>query len=164
MLIAKTQGQNVLQIADYRAMFPQTSFPPSGPNQSFMEENSCLPVTVFKPHDRDTQKLATVDPYIENGQVFTVAVVDLTAEELAAIAKSKVPTAVSPRQMRQALTAAGLRATVEAAVAAGSQDLKDWWEFSLQIERNHPEVIAMGTALGQSEAQMDALFISAGAL
>jgi len=72
--------------------------------------------------------------------------------------------ACSPRQIRQALTGAGLRAQVEAAVAAGSQDLKDWWEFSTTIERNHPEVVAMGTALGQTAAQLDALFIAGAAL
>ena len=70
----------------------------------------------------------------------------------------------SPRQIRQVLTAVGLRTAVEAAVAAGSQDLKDWWEFSTVIERNHPEVIAMGAALGQTPEQLDALFTAGAAL
>ena len=70
----------------------------------------------------------------------------------------------SPRQIRQALTASGLRTAVESAVAAGSQDLKDWWEFSTTIERNHPEVIAMGSALGQTPEQLDALFTSGATL
>ena len=70
----------------------------------------------------------------------------------------------SPRQIRQVLTAAGLRTAVETAVAAGSQDLKDWWEFSTVIERHHPEVIAMGAALGQTPEQLDALFTAGAAL
>ena len=70
----------------------------------------------------------------------------------------------SPRQIRQILTAAGLRSAVESAVAAGSQDLKDWWEFSTVIERMHPEVIAMGAALGQTTEQLDALFTAGAAL
>ena len=70
----------------------------------------------------------------------------------------------SPRQIRQALTASGLRTAVESAVAAGSQDLKDWWEFSTTIERNHPEVIAMGSALEQTPEQLDALFTSGATL
>jgi hypothetical protein len=49
-------------------------------------------------------------------------------------------------------------------VAAGSQDLRDWWEFSTVIERNHPEVIAMGAALGQTPEQLDALFTTGAAL
>lgn len=71
---------------------------------------------------------------------------------------------ISPRQIRQALTALNFRAGVESAVAAGDQDLKDWWEFSSSFERNHPEVIAMGTQLGVSSEQLDALWILAGAL
>ena len=70
----------------------------------------------------------------------------------------------SPRQIRQILTAVGLRTAVEDAVAAGSQDLKDWWEFSTVIERTHPEVIAMGAALGQTPEQLDQLFVTGATL
>ena len=66
--------------------------------------------------------------------------------------------ALTPRQIRQALTRAGLRTQVEAAVAAGDQDMKDWWEFATTFERTHHLVVAMGTALGQTEAQLDALW------
>lgn len=65
---------------------------------------------------------------------------------------------ISPRQIRQALTRAGLRTAVEAAVLAGDQDLKDWWEFSTSFERLNPQVVAMGVALGQSDAALDALW------
>lgn len=71
---------------------------------------------------------------------------------------------VSPRQIRQALTRAGLRAQVEAAVAAGDQDLKDWWEFATSVERQNEHVIAMGTALGQTTEQLDQLFQLAASL
>ncbi len=71
---------------------------------------------------------------------------------------------VSRRQIRQALTRAELRDMVEAAVAAGDQDLKDWWEAAGVFERNHPMVIAMGDALGQTDAQLDALFALAATL
>jgi len=70
----------------------------------------------------------------------------------------------SPRQIRQILTAVGLRTAVESAVAAGSQDLQDWWEFSTVIERTHPEVIAMGAALGQTPGQLDQLFVTGATL
>lgn len=71
---------------------------------------------------------------------------------------------VSPRQIRQALTAVGLRAGVEAAVSAGDQDLKDWWEFSTAFERNHPMVIGMANGLNVSSEQLDQLFILASSL
>lgn len=71
---------------------------------------------------------------------------------------------VSPRQIRQALTRTGLRSAVETAIASGDQDAKDWWEFATQFERQHARVIAMGTALGQTYSQMDALWELAASL
>lgn len=65
---------------------------------------------------------------------------------------------LSPRQIRQALTRAGLRTQVETVVAAGDQDLKDWWEFATSFERSHPMVVAMGQQLGQTAQQMDELW------
>ncbi len=78
--------------------------------------------------------------------------------------QSNVPAVVTPRQIRLALSAAGLRNTVEQAVAAGSQDLEDWWEYSLDIERNNPLIKAMAAQLGITEQQLDALFVTAAGL
>jgi hypothetical protein len=75
-----------------------------------------------------------------------------------------VPSQVSPAQIRIALNQMGLRAQVEAAVEAGSQDLKDWWEYSTEIQRNHPLVVQMATGLGVSVEQTDALFMLASTL
>lgn len=71
---------------------------------------------------------------------------------------------ISPRQIRQALTRANLRSQVEAAVAAGNQDLKDWWEFATVFERDHPMVVSMGDSLGQTPAQLDALWVQGASL
>lgn len=84
MLIAKIIDGTVSGIADYRDMFPHTSFSASGPSKDFLLENSCLPVTLWKPHSAATQKLIPAAPYIESEQVFTVRVVDKTDEDLAA--------------------------------------------------------------------------------
>lgn len=65
---------------------------------------------------------------------------------------------ISPRQIRQALTRAGLRASVEAAVASGDQDLKDWYEFSTAFDRQNPQVTAMGVALDVSPTSLDELW------
>lgn len=75
-----------------------------------------------------------------------------------------VPQSVSPRQIRMALTRAGLREAVEAAVLAGDQDLKDWWEFSTSFERNNPQVEVMATVLGVSTQQLDDLWSLAASL
>ena len=65
---------------------------------------------------------------------------------------------ISPRQIRMALTQMNLRSQVEAAVAAGDQDLKDWYEFSTYFDRNHPQVTAMAATLNVSDAQLDSLW------
>lgn len=74
------------------------------------------------------------------------------------------PIVVSPRQIRQALTATGLRSHVEAGVAAGSQDLKDWWEFATSFEENHPMVLGMAADLNVSDDDLHALFVLAASL
>lgn len=88
--------------------------------------------------------------------------VQITNEEAAAIQEANKPTLtitrITPRQIRMALTQMGLRSQVEAAVAAGDQDLKDWYEFSTQFERNHPQVLAMATALNVTSQQLDSLW------
>lgn len=89
MLIARVENNAVLEVADYRSIFPNTSFPPSGISAEFMAENGCLPVTVWKQHDAATQRLVSADPYIEDGQVYTVQVADKTQEELDAEAQAK---------------------------------------------------------------------------
>ena len=85
MLIAKVDGTVVLDVADAQSMFPGVSFGLRGPNADFLVENSCLPVTVWKPHDIATEKLVAVAPYVEDGKVFTIQVEAMTDDELAAI-------------------------------------------------------------------------------
>lgn len=67
-------------------------------------------------------------------------------------------TQISPRQIRMALTQMSLRSQVEAAVAAGDQDLKDWYQFSTFFDRHHPQVIAMAAALNVDDQELDTLW------
>ena len=69
-----------------------------------------------------------------------------------------VPESVTPRQIRQALTRAGLRASVEAAVVAGDQDTKDWYEFATEFRRDSPVVAALAAGLGVTAPQLDDLW------
>lgn len=71
---------------------------------------------------------------------------------------------ITPRQIRQALNSAGLRGRVENFIAAGSQDLKDWWEFSSLFERNHPALISAANSIGLDPEQVDELFSQASSL
>lgn len=82
MLVAKVVDGQVLDIADYTSMFPDTSFASSGPNPSFMQENDLMPVSVWVPYDQATEKLVATTPYIQDGMVYTVKAEPLTPEEL----------------------------------------------------------------------------------
>lgn len=75
-----------------------------------------------------------------------------------------VPAAVSPYQARQALTNAGLRDLVEAAVAAAPEAVRDAWEYGLEVRRDSPMIAALAQALGLTAAQLDQLFVQAGAI
>ena len=73
MDIAKIDNGSIT-VGDYRYLFPDTSFPVTGPNDDFYTENGCLKVSVFREHDRASQMLVGCDPYIENDVVYTVRV------------------------------------------------------------------------------------------
>ena len=86
MLIAKVTNDKI-KVADFRSLFPNTSFPRSGPGAQWLQNNGCYPVTMWKP-TTETQKLVPCEPYIEDGQVFTVQVQDKTAEDIEAETQS----------------------------------------------------------------------------
>ena len=75
MNIAKLENGSIT-VGDYRELFPNTSFPVTGPNDDFYAENGCMKVNIFKEHDRATQMLVGCDPYEENGMVYTVTIQD----------------------------------------------------------------------------------------
>ena len=79
-------------------------------------------------------------------------------------ARSPVPKQVTMRQARLALLGAGLLDTVETAIAGAGPAAKIEWEYAQEVQRAAGLVPAMATALGMSEAQIDALFIAAAAL
>ena len=83
MMIAKIENGLVADVQSYRTMFPNTSFPASGPASSFLDKQGCMKVKTFLPYDQATQKLVSSDPYIDGDWVFTVTVADKTADELA---------------------------------------------------------------------------------
>ena len=71
MLIAKVENGKVIDIADMRSMFPNTSFPDSGPNDDWFTENGCMKINLSAPCDRTTQELQSCEPYIVDGVVYT---------------------------------------------------------------------------------------------
>ena len=80
-----------------------------------------------------------------------------------------VPESVTRRQAKQALLLNGLLDSVQPAIDA-IQDatqralIQIEWDDSQVFERRRPALVALGSALGLSSAQLDALFIQAAQL
>jgi hypothetical protein len=72
-----------------------------------------------------------------------------------------IPT-LTMRQARLALLGAGLLDEVEAVITTPSDRI--WWDYSTIVERNHPLVNAVLTALGKTESEIDEMFIGAATL
>lgn len=79
-----------------------------------------------------------------------------------------VPEAVTMRQARLALFAAGKLADVDAAIDALPEPAKTAarieWDYSNELQRGNPLVAALTPALGLTSEHVDALFIAASAL
>ena len=76
---------------------------------------------------------------------------------------------VTMRQARLALLQSNLLSQVEAAIAAiedavQRQAVQIEWEYAAEVNRTHPWVQTLSTALGLSEEQLDQLFIQASTL
>lgn len=148
---------NEYPIYNIRDVFPNTSFPAvilqsHLPTDYVIVEEGPLPI-----YDYATQRIdKDPHPSLVDGKWITTYTVS---------ADIKPIEDVSPRQLRQALNALGLRTLIEdTIVASGDQNLKDWWEFSTSFERNHPLVISMGESLGIIPVQIDALWQTAATL
>jgi hypothetical protein len=72
------------------------------------------------------------------------------------------PLTVTATQLRLALNADGIRASVEAAIKTLSQNVQDYYNYSATFTENNPAIVAIATATGYSAAQVNALFILAG--
>jgi hypothetical protein len=124
-------------------------------------------------HYKDLQnKLHWIDS-IADEHFLPAGSVAITDEEANVIRQANAPqapriTRVTMRQARLALLGAGLLSTVNSSIAAmtGSQGdaARIEWEYSQEVQRDRGLVLALGTQLGMTEAQLDALFAAAAAI
>jgi hypothetical protein len=82
----------------------------------------------------------------------------LWASYTAPIPSPVVPQSVTPLQMRKALRAAGLKSAVDAALATQSEGVREEWEFAIEVRRDNATLTAFAASLGQTSADLDALF------
>ena len=81
MLIAIVDGESIQRLGHYRTMFPNVSFPASGPDQHWMTQNNAKFVLSTKSFDRTTHRIESVEPYVEGDYVYNVRVVALSDQE-----------------------------------------------------------------------------------
>jgi len=82
MYYAILDGKTVNRSGTLKTLFPNSSFPLSGPNEDFKEENNLVEVLEYLEHDSEAQKMIFCEPYFLNGSVYRVELVDFTSEEL----------------------------------------------------------------------------------
>ncbi len=69
-----------------------------------------------------------------------------------------VPEEVTDLQARLALSAAGLLASVDSAVAGSSEAVRVWYDRALTWRRDSEHIAALAPALGLTSEQIDLLF------
>ena len=79
-------GQNtVTSTGSIKELFPNTSFTTTGPNADFLTENNVVELVETLTYTSPTQKLVSVEPYIDSGKVYNVKVESTTADEQSAL-------------------------------------------------------------------------------
>tara|TARA_B100000530_G_scaffold185788_1_gene117703 strand:+ start:2571 stop:3065 length:495 start_codon:yes stop_codon:yes gene_type:complete len=82
MQVAKINADNEIEeVGELKTLFPNTSFPANGPSSDWYKNNNVMSVTVGLSFDPAEKKQEPVDPYISDGVVYTVRLVDLTNDE-----------------------------------------------------------------------------------
>jgi hypothetical protein len=171
MQLAIIDNGQVIKLDHYKSLFPNVSFPTTGPDETFLQANSALEVTIWKP-TTELQKLVSVEPYIEGQYVYTVQVVEKTQEELDAEAANllaqKNAQVVSMRQARIALSRQGLLDAVTTALSAltgeAGIDANITWEYATEVKRGDQLVQSLSAALGWTEQDLDDLFALAASI
>jgi len=106
MKIAMIDGETIGDIAECTSLFPNTSFPKSGPDSEWLTLNSAAEVVTFLDFNSATQKNESVAPYLSDGKVYTRRVTDMTdAEKAAVVTAANAQTAASNRAKRDSLLA-----------------------------------------------------------
>ena len=91
-------------------------------------------------------------------------VADIDTTPLETVDANGIPQAVTARQARHALSAAGLLDNIDAALATMPRDAQIEWQFAHEIRRDSPLIAAVASGLGLDKAAIDALFTQASKL
>lgn len=149
---------------EFRAMYPDTSFP-LVLTTDLLNDFGADPVLEGPQPTLAANQYARYDGVIQdtdgNWMTHYVAV-DYTAEELAAQTEQwRQSAVVTPFQGRMALADAGLLANVLTAIESADEKTKVAWEYALEWKRNSPMIATLMAALNISDSQADDLFKAA---
>lgn len=89
MNYAIINGTTVTSTGTIQKLFPSTIFPAAGPNADFLTANSVVELVETLSYTTPTQKLTSVDPYVQSGKAYNVKVESTTTEEQAALTSQK---------------------------------------------------------------------------
>lgn len=89
MKYAIIDGATVKNTGTIQQLFPNTSFTVAGPNADFLTANNVVELIETLSFTTPTQKLSTVDAYVEAGKVYNVKVESTTSDEQTALINSE---------------------------------------------------------------------------
>ena len=81
MKYAILDGNTVKNTGTIQQLFPNTSFSIAGPNADFLTANNVVELVENLSFTTPTQKLSTVDAYVDSGKAYSVKVESTTSEE-----------------------------------------------------------------------------------
>ena len=85
MKYAIIDGATVKSTGTIQELFPNTSFTTAGPNTDFLTANNVVELVQTLSYTEPTQKLSTVDAYVEGGKAYNVKVESTTLDEQTAL-------------------------------------------------------------------------------
>ena len=83
--IIASNGTGVISTGTLQQLFPSTCFSAAGPNADFLTANNVVELVDTLSYTTPSQKLTTVDAYVDSGKAYTVKVESTTTEEQTAL-------------------------------------------------------------------------------
>lgn len=130
MKYAIIDGTTVNNTGTIQELFPNTSFPKAGPDETFLTENNVVEVVETLSYTTPTERMFSVDPYVHEGKVYIVRVEPTSEEEQEILKTNKWDYVRSERDSK--LKNTDWRATTD-------RTLSDAWRDYRQALRQIPQ-------------------------
>ena len=138
MIYARVINGQIYDQATIQDLFPNTSFPHTGPTPEFLASENLVTIQERKQYDPQTQVLERVPAYIEDGVVYVVQPRAKTSEELAG--EQAALAAQNEQQAKQLLTNTDWTQLADVTLA-NKQEFANYRAQLRQIARNPQAVV-----------------------